>query len=680
MARRVPVVLTLDAIDYINTARAVKAETSAVDREMDQLDRSMDKVERDAAELAATTQFAAKAVDNLGDQASQTARALTLLDARLAASRLSVRALGVEFARTGDIIDGKALAKEQSLLSRLERLKKTLGSVVPDIVPAGVAGAAAGAGSGAASGGIRGAGRMSASNPYLIAAVALPLAAAAPAIGAMVGGILAGAIGTIGVAGGLAMASKDPQVQAAAQMFGDGLAKEFFRGGDAFVQPAIESMHILQTAFMDMKTPEAFAKVSDEVTVIAEGIGDLGLNLMPGLNKAFGRMGPYADVARAGFGDLGTALGSFMNSVTASPGAVLGLKTAFNVLAGTIIFLGKEIKFLSDAYGGLLTLGAKAGQNPIIKFLSLGASDKPSAAMQQMLDDLKRAMAGTGDAATDSAGAMARADEAMEEYTKSTEEAEAITKIFNNALSSTYSAFLDFEGASVAAEAAIDELADSFAENGTTLDKNTEAGRKNVLNLKEVADTALDAAKKKLAESHSVEEANAVYETYRQELFDTAVQAGLTTEQAQALVDKWLALGLLEDIDKVFRIRTEYSIIGTPPPNIMEDRQRAEGGPLEPGVPYLFGEQGPEIGVFGQPGQMFSAAQSAQMAKQYHGGAGSGGGIDYAQLGQEVASALQGAPILNYIEVGGEVVRVVDARIDSANRNTTRRVRAGVPA
>jgi hypothetical protein len=33
---------------------------------------------------------------------------------------------------------------------------------------------------------------------------------------------------------------------------------------------------------------------------------------------------------------------------------------------------------------------------------------------------------------------------------------------------------------------------------------------------------------------------------------------------------------------------------------------KQHGGPLEPGVPYLFGERGPEVGVFSQPGWMFS--------------------------------------------------------------------------
>ena len=40
---------------------------------------------------------------------------------------------------------------------------------------------------------------------------------------------------------------------------------------------------------------------------------------------------------------------------------------------------------------------------------------------------------------------------------------------------------------------------------------------------------------------------------------------------------------------------------------------RADGGELRPGVPYLFGENGPEIGVFGRPGQMFSNEASGKM-------------------------------------------------------------------
>ena len=55
---------------------------------------------------------------------------------------------------------------------------------------------------------------------------------------------------------------------------------------------------------------------------------------------------------------------------------------------------------------------------------------------------------------------------------------------------------------------------------------------------------------------------------------------------------------------------------------------RAGGGHLSPGVPYLFGERGPEVGVFGTAGHMFSSVDSASLARPVTGPTGGGGGYD----------------------------------------------------
>jgi hypothetical protein len=664
MARRIPVILDLEAANYLAEAKAVKSETAAVDREMKDLDRSVDAVDRDMAELSMSMAVASNRVDDLGDDARSTAASLALLDARILATKANVRELGVEFARTGDIIDGKALAKEESLLRKLERLKKSLSDVVP--------GEAGGGGGMPAAGGAAGAsgfGRMSVMNPYVLAGAGTALAVAGPALGAMLAGIIAGAIGTGGVAGGLLMAAKDPRTKSAAVQFGDAITKEFFRGGDAFVGPLQASLHILEQSFLDMRLPETFAKMAPHVTTIAQGFGELGENIMPGLNKAFDRMGPFADAAADGFSDMGYALGQFMDDVTASPGAVLGLRVAFDILNGTIIFIGKNIKFLSDAFAGLLTIGAAVGQSPVWKILTFGMSDDVARRWEHYVDELYKAQhgaAGVGDAADDGAEGVASFGEAADRA------AEA-TLIFNEALSDSYDAFLDWTGAEIEAEEAIDRLQESFAENGDTMDVTTEAGRENLRNLKDLAEAALEAARVKYIETGSVEEANAVYDSYRQQLYDTFLGLTGNAEMAQILTDKWLALGKLEDLVKTFTINVSIpqaaAIDAYLSGNIPRGFQRASGGPVEAYGTYLVGEHEPEILQMGaQSGHVYTSQQwNGAMA------GASGGGIDYAQL----AAALQEAPILSYIEVGGEVVRVVDSRISSANRATARRVQAG---
>src|SRR6185295_15929624 len=170
--------------------------------------------------------------------------------------------------------------------------------------------------------------------------------------------------------------------------------------------------------------------------------------------------------------------------------------------------------------------------------------------------------------------------------------------------------------------------------------------------------SALDATEKKLAETHSVDEANAVYDTYRQKLYDTAIQAGFTAEKAQELVDKWLALGQLQDIEKFVTITIEGRgsqgvayLSGDVSPFL---KGLAEGGTSPANEPFWVGERGPEL--------MFSSREHfVATADQMREAAGDGGPLI----------------VENHIEVGGEVVRVVRTEISTQNRDVRRRVYAG---
>ncbi len=172
----------------------------------------------------------------------------------------------------------------------------------------------------------------------------------------MIAGTVAGAIGTGGIAGGILMAIKDPKVKSAATAFGDSISAQFFAGGQPFVQPIITSLQMLHDAFDDLDFAETFAKMAPHVTTIAGGLGDFARNIMPGLNKAFDRMGPFAAAAAEGFGHLGTAIGDFADDVTKSEGAVKGLEFTFAMLSGAITVTGAILRELSDAFDVYLTV------------------------------------------------------------------------------------------------------------------------------------------------------------------------------------------------------------------------------------------------------------------------------------------------------------------------------------
>ena len=607
MARRVPVELTLQASQYLAQARAVRAETASVDRQMDQLGRSVDAVDRDMAQLSASAAVAARQVDNLGDQARGAITPLTALDARIKATRLSVRELAQEFARTGDKADAQALAREERALARMERLRKQIAGVA---LP-GARSVVSDDGSGE---GIRG---RWWSNPYVIAGITTAVVGTAPALGAMIGGLLAGAIGTVGVAGGLAAASKSPQVQAEAKRVGDVIVKEFFDAGDAFVGPAIRGLGIVEKAVMKLNLTGTLGKSAPQVEIITQGFADLVTNTMPGLNMALDRMTPFAHEAAEGLSDMGYALSRFLDDVTSSEGAVMGLKFAFNLINTTIIWTGRLINILSDTFDVFINvvrntahLGAQI-PGPLQGFFKRIEADAAK---------LQETNRGVRDSSLDAAAGFGVFGEAADQAT-------IAVKALDNATNTLYNRWLDSESAEVAAEAALDDLADALQRNGLNFDKTTKAGQGNVTALIAVAQTAEESVRKMLIQGRSVEDVEAAYEHYRQELYDAAIQAGATAEQAQTLVDKWLALSGLQDIEKNFIIhQTTYKVTYGQSNSTFGGgfQEFAAGGSTPADEPFWAGEKGREL-IFPNGRSQFVATQ--QQAQQW-GGSTTWGGSD----------------------------------------------------
>lgn len=607
MTRRIAVALDLEAQKYISEAMTAKKETSSLNHEMDQLNRAVDKVERDMAELAGTAAVAARQVDNLGDQSRQAATSMSALDARIKATRLSVRELGLEFARTGDAADGRAFNQEKSLLSRLERLKKTLQGITPEGGVPDIPRVAAGAG---------GIGRITFTNPYLLAGAAALVAAAAPGIGAVIGGLLAGSIGTVGVVGGLVAAAHDPRVKTEAAYVGDVIAAEFFRTGDAFVEPALSGLNIVRDAFLGLKLPETFAKVAPSVEIIAHGIAALATNTMPGLNKAFSRMTPYANAAAQGFSNMGSSLSRFLDDVTASPGTLEGLKFAFNLTNNAIVILGASIKFLSNEFHNFMfvlhDISGGLGQ-----FLTGPLGSVVLAWLHKTTGELM----GVDNAAGAAGIAVAHAAAGVGVFGEAADGAATATAMLNTQLNRVYETFLLLEGDEVAVEAGIDALSDSMERNGTTLDKATAAGRENVTNLISIAQNARDTISDMIAHGRSVEEVNAKYNQFRQELYDTFIQAGKTAAEAQALVDKWLGLEALKDIEMNVTIhqRTYRTTYG-PAPDVSWGgglQEFAAGGMVQ-------GPPGSAQMILAHAGEQVLTQQ--QQAQQWNGGGSYGGG------------------------------------------------------
>lgn len=353
-------------------------------------------------------------------------------------------------------------------------------------------------------------------------------AALGPLLGAATGGLLAGGLGTVGVGGAAAMSLQDPEVRGSAKAFGSSIESEFFRGGEAFVKPVREAMTVLDEAFKDMKLPEAFAKMAPHITTIADAFGDMGKNIMPGLNAAFERMGPFAEAAHEGISDLGTALGTFLDEITASPGAVMGLDAAFQILNMTIIGFGRTIRFLSDAFAGGLFLGEK-----ITGFME----DIPliGGLWGMMNDQINETMHGAD-------GAADKVDEfavSAESAAVSAEELANSLRAVEDGFSSLLSAELGAAQARLNVEQGWYDMAEAIRENGTSLDIATEAGLANQQMILDRIETLAASRDANIREGMAIEEANALYDDQIDKLINLGTKAGMSRTELEKLAKNY---------------------------------------------------------------------------------------------------------------------------------------------
>lgn len=124
MPRKVKVELDLDASRYMREARGVAVTTAAVDEEMQSLGRATDAAGRDMDQLAAQAEVAKKGIGSVGAEARDATGDLTALRARIDATKLGIKDMNAEWARTGDDKIRAKIRKEMSLLRDLERAAK----------------------------------------------------------------------------------------------------------------------------------------------------------------------------------------------------------------------------------------------------------------------------------------------------------------------------------------------------------------------------------------------------------------------------------------------------------------------------------------------------------------------------------------------------------------------------
>lgn len=629
MARRlVSVQLDLMAQGYLREARAVLATTTTTTRAVDDLGDKVDATSRDMLQLATTTAVAKTQIDDLGDEARGTARDLTLLQTKIDATKLRIKELGLAFAASGDEGILGDIKSERGMLSQLERLRKELEKIDDLAAAKTVAPLAAGGGVGGLFSSIP---RIGGVPGPAVAGIGAGIIALSPFLGGIIATTILGGVGTGGLIGGIALASQDTRVKAAWKNLGQEVFVDIGDAASPFVQPLTKAASIFGDAWRKElpRVQQDFKILATTVEPLALGVAGFARNLHPGLTTALKASVPLAERFSEDFAGLGTDLADFFRDLARSePGAEAALKDFFYVLDVGLDGLGDGIEILSKTY----EWANKLGGLEVPKFLfetpglAIQAWRALNPELEKSVNNLRNVLTPTEE--------LARAQESAADTAK--RQADALAKL-NKQVEDYYSNILKTFDADERWHRSLLDLNDSLKENGRTLDIHTRQGLANrdaIEEQFEATKARLDAGtlteqqyqreidsllrlKKEFRDTSGfVDSLVAAYRKMpgeiRSTLSITAGGSGLSIllRLLKGTVTGSIPLSMGEHSGGQAKALTG-STPGVPGPGhgaFIEGL--ASGGDWKAGVPYLFGEHGPEVGVFSQPGTMYPTQQA----------------------------------------------------------------------
>jgi len=454
---------------------------------------------------------AAKGMDKFGDSSRATKQDLAGLRAEIDRSTRAAKDLRLQIARTGDKSLFGDLRKEESNLRRFQKL-------LTDMDPG-----KKGGGLGGLIGGIPSIGGVPGPVVAGLGAAAVVLS---PAIGATVAAAVVGGVGTGGVIGGVVLAAQDTRVKSAFKDVG----REIFEGlGDSaspFVGPLVNAASMFGDAWRK-EAPEFrqnFATLAEAVKPLAEGLTGFVHNLGPGLGALFTESIPLAKEFGKDFAEFGGDVSDFLFDMSRSaPGAKAALHDLFEVTGAGLDALGDGIEILSETYEWANKLGMLEVPRLLI--------ETPGVAIQAWRffnPELEKSVKNFND----SGGAAEGLTRELEDQADAAERNERNLKALTKAVDEYYDGILGRLDAAERYEAAIDELTESVAQNGRTLDIHTKQGRENRDAVEEVA-TAIRG---------EYEAGLLTEEQYRRKislLEQQAVKLGMNEQAVQALVGEF---------------------------------------------------------------------------------------------------------------------------------------------
>lgn len=493
---------------------------------------------------------AGDALEDLGDEMSETARAAKKLDQQIDEVQGSLRGLAQQYALTGDKEFVKQIRAQEAELRRLTKARKLLGDSPDDSKKAGLR-IGANLVEGIAQGLSRVGGPVAAalSNVFgtlppqaqvaiggsIVAAIGM----AAPAIGAAVSGAVLAGVGSGAVAAGVVAAFQDPRIKGVAQDVGNDL-KNIFQGvGFDFAGNTVAALRAVRAAVNSLGLREALAPAAGYLRPLTEGLIGLVRNTMPGLKSAILAAEEPIKAIGAALPRLGSAFSDLFDMFArhAEAGAT-ALTMLFDVIIVGVKIIQMQIDALATAFEWFDKLPTWVTGWAGAWIDSSKDATESTTEWNTSLDGLRMAVEGAG-------AATAAATPQITTFAGAMKEAGYEADWLLQQMNRLNGGFVSLHQAEANYQEALDQFTESLKRNGATFTANTEAGRENIRaysRLREEAFANAQAQYENLAATGDLigaqKSANAVLADAKRQFIAAGIAAGGNKQQVEALADE----------------------------------------------------------------------------------------------------------------------------------------------
>lgn len=516
-------------------------------------------------------------------------------------ARTEVDRLKGDLTRGGGVNIFGDLKKAENDLAGLEKIGKEVGIDLAKSVGDGIA-TGGKEGAKTAASGLQGAFSSPVLGPILAGSIAGAVAVALPTALSLVGAAVIGA-GGLGVIGlGIASQIKSAAVLNAFAELKHVAVTGLQEAGSAFTPVLVGGIKEAESALVGIlpEIQQNLNKLALPASHLFEGITVFIRALGPGIDAISSAAVPFINVLAEELPQFGHALSQMLKDISAgAPGAILAFHDLFMVLDVTLVGLGKFIEVGEKTFA-VLSIFAAARSGDFGKLAgdlaalqgqqaaAAGSSDSMSEALKKLGINL----GGVGGAAKDTTKSLAN---------------------MSATIDGLIGKQLAFDLANDKFAADLLGLKDQLDKNSRSIDTNSLAGLHNrdvligmIGDAEQARQAAIDHAGGVNASKEAVDKANVAYQTAIDKLVGVASNAGISRDALNKLagdyqinvllaIDAVLKSGLAQSAGHPHDVN-RYGSAGPP--------KRAGGGSVMAGMPYVVGENGPELFLSDQSGMI----------------------------------------------------------------------------